>query len=75
MSDKNIKVQVLRDFKDGHEEFIKDETRFMDAAQAEKFKSYGWVSVEGKSDTPYVGERTLNIHNGILGQTAPKIGE
>lgn len=74
MSDGKIKVLVLRDFKDGYDEFTKDESRFLEPERAQKFQKYGWVSIDGESGTPYVGEHDLNIHNSILGQRAPKIG-
>lgn len=74
MSAPKIKVVVLRGFKDGYDEFAEGETRFLEPERAEKFKSYGWVSVDGEKVKPFVGGADLSIHNGKLGQKAPTLG-
>ena len=66
-----MKVQILIDFKEGYDTYRQGEVREMSAGAARKFAGYGWVAAQGiETAKPFVGEQTLNIHDGLLGHTS-----
>ncbi len=66
-----MKARILIDFKDGYDSYSKGELREMADDKIKQFAGYGWVAAEGvETGQPFVGEQTLNIHDGQLGHTS-----
>lgn len=66
---------ILADFKDGRDAFVKGERRALDRERAEKLAKRGWVAVEGVTPgLPVIGQSlTLDVHNGRLGHNAQEM--
>lgn len=70
-----VKIEVLTLFRRGYDTFHPGEIRMVDAADAAHFCRCGWArSVEFETGTPDTSEKTLEVHNSKVGQSAPQLG-
>ncbi len=64
-----MKIEILTTFRDGKDEYIKDEVRIVNDEDGARFVANGWAKDEaGRVAVASAGEVTLDIQNVTMNQ-------